>query len=144
MISRWIACCIGALLLTALGGCRTLGQTQFQILDSAVNDANRDRIVALVQDVAINAGMVDLTARSRADNTLVYFEEPVKSFRTTLGARSAGEYLVIDLACFHPSRCESTTFSVTKTTLEKSLKREFGDNWRLVTDGADRIPVTRN
>jgi hypothetical protein len=144
MSRRWIACCFGALLLTALGGCRTVSQTQFQIPESAGSNANRERVVALVQDVAISAGMIDLTARSKADHTLAYFEEPVKSFRTTLAARSAGDYLVIDLGCFHPGRCESTTFSVTKTLLEQSLQREFGDHWRLVTDGAERIPVTRN
>jgi hypothetical protein len=139
-----MASCIGALGLMALGGCRTVDQTQFQILESAANDTNRERVVALVQDIAINAGMVDLTAKSKAGHTLAYYEEPVKSFRTTLAARSAGEYLVIDLGCFHSGHCDSTTFSVTKSLLEQSLTREFGDHWRLVTDGAERIPVTRN
>jgi hypothetical protein len=145
MTRRWITYWTATLLLSALGGCDTLNQAQFQIPDSSGDAAHRDRVVAIVQDAAINAGMVDRTGISKAANTLVYFEEPVKNFRTTLGARSAGEYLVIDLACFHAGGgSETPTFSVTKTFLENSLKAELGQNWRLVTDRAEWIPVTKN
>jgi hypothetical protein len=142
---RWIACWTAALLLPALSGCKTMDRAQFQIPDTSDDPANRERIVALVQDAAVNAGMVDRTAQSKAADTLAYFEEPVKDFRTILGARSAGEYLVIDLACLHPGGgVESTSFTVTKRVLESALAAEFGQNWRLVTEKADWIPTTRS
>lgn len=142
---QWIAGWTASVLLPVLSGCNTMDRAQFQVPNPAGDTANRDRIVALVQDAATNAGMVDKTAQSKAAETLVYFEEPVKNFRTILGARSAGEYLVIDLACLHPGGgAETTSYSVTKRLLESSLKAEFGQSWRLVTEGADWIPVTRN
>ena len=135
-----LACCIGGFVFSALTGCRTVDETQFQIRDGEMSAANRERVVELVQDVAVNAGMVDVTARSKAANTLIYFEEPVKTFRTTLGVRSVGDSFVIDLGCFDARHCESTTFSVIQALLEKSLQREFGDHWQLV-NSAERVPV---
>ena len=88
--------------------------------------------------------MVDRTANAKAGSTLVYFEEPVKTFRTTLGARTADGYLIIDLVCFHYSACETPTYSFMKKSLAGALQAEFGSNWRLVTEPAERIPVSRH
>lgn len=142
MMPRWIAYWTAATLLIALGGCDTFNQAQFLIPDPS--PANRDRVMGVVKSAAVSAGMVDRTNRSKVSDTLLYFEEPVKSFPTTLGARSTSEYIVIDLACFHPGRGESPAFSVTRKSLESSLKSEFGTHWQLVTKAEDRIPITRN
>jgi hypothetical protein len=132
-----------ALLSIALAGCGTLNQAQFQIPDPSGSAADRERLVAVVKNAATDAGMVDRTASSKIPNTLVYFEEPVASFRTTLGARTAAGYLIIDLACFHFKACETPTFSFMTKSLADALQTEFGSNWRLVTDPANRIPVSR-
>lgn len=131
------------LLFVALGGCRTLTQVQFQIPDPSGAAADRERVVAVVKDAATEVGMVDHTADSKAAHTLVYFEEPVKSFRTTLGARTADGYLIIDLVCFHYSACETPSFLFMKKSLANTLQTEFGSNWRLVTDPSNWIPVDR-
>jgi hypothetical protein len=142
MMPRWIAYWTAAMLLTALGGCDTFNQAQFLIPDPS--PANRDRVMGVVKSAAVSAGMVDRTDRSKVTDTLIYFEEPVEYFPTTLGARGTSEYIVIDLACFHPGSGESPAFSVTKKSLESALKTEFGTDWQLVTKSDDRIPITRN
>jgi predicted aminopeptidase len=141
---KWIACWMPTLLLAALGGCGTLSHIQFHVPDPSGDAANRQRVVSIVQNAAINAGMVDRTEQSRAARTLIYFKEPAGNFPMMLGARSTDEYLVIDLACFHFDSNEPPAFSVTKVFLENALKAEFGRDWRLVTDRPAWIPVARN
>lgn len=129
-MAYWIA----PWLLLALAACDTVSRAQFQIPDASGDSAQRERVIAVVQSAAVNAGMVDRTGISKAANTLVYFEEPVKSFATSLGARRVGDSFIIDLACFHPGGDTPPSYSVTRTSLEKALQHEFGQNWRRIND----------
>jgi hypothetical protein len=88
--------------------------------------------------------MVERTQQSKAPSTLAYYKEPGDEFATMLGVRDADDYLVIDLACFHPKGSPAAAFTVSQVVLENLLKSRFGQDWRLVTDGPDWIPVTAN
>jgi hypothetical protein len=136
---------IRALLLFAavagITGCDTLNYAQYQIARAGANPVDRAHVVAAVNSAASRAALSDATSRSHVPDTLVYFEEPVGHFPTTLGARVVGDSIVVDLVCFHPGPGESKPFSAAKVSLSDSLRVEFGGRLTMLQNYRDRIPL---
>lgn len=143
VIQRLIRFVLVAVAALACFGCDTLNYTQYKISDSA-GAPERAAVVKIVQSAAADAGLVDRLDTSRVPNTLAYFSEPVEHFPTALGARTVGELVVIDLACFHPGAGEAKRYSLARAKLAASLGEQFGSRVTIAYKPQDQIPLEQS
>jgi hypothetical protein len=117
-----------SLVVMVLVGCDTINSDHWHIQRPLLPAPRSEQVMvvhALVVEIAGNFGLADQTPTSRDEGTIAYCVEGVEHFPIFLGARTAGNVVVIDLSQFHPGGGELEKYKSLKARLLATLDEKF-------------------
>ena len=139
MKMRRLSLAFVVLVALVCAGCDSLHHTQYVVADASASD--KATIKSVVETSASEAGFADKTETSKVPDTIVFYLQPVPHFPVSLGARRVGEFVVVDLSCFHPGVAKPPAFKSLESSLTETLALEFGERLTM-PDYKHLIPIT--
>ncbi|MES9946692.1 MAG: hypothetical protein ABW080_17200 [Candidatus Thiodiazotropha sp.] len=127
-------------LLIAFGlfGCDTFNRDQLLVRSAIGNEEAKSVEISVAEAAtafAENKGLINKTAESKVQDTLLYYQSSDEYFPITLGARKVADGVVIDLLHFHPGSGETAAYSQMKLELSEILIGRFGTAVTVMEDG---------
>ena len=123
-------------------GCDCHHKAQFQVRQSEdvlADTTDRLRVADVVANAATTVGLRDYTGESLEPGTIAFYREPLDTENPRavwVGARSAGEQVVVDVMAWNPG-CEGSKrskFNRLVKLLNASLSQAFGERVVLTRD----------
>jgi hypothetical protein len=125
------------LLAVLLVGCENLNHQQYQVspggsgVQAAVSAEDREAVKEVLQTVAAELHLKDLTTSSLVPDIVVSYSEIDVDYPIKLTARVVGNRVLIDLMHSHPYGGETDPYRRARAVLTSELKGKFGDRFQI-------------
>jgi|SRR6185369_4590676 len=122
--------------LLLLAGCTIPNQSRYTISApgraGAPVAADKESVKEVLQTVASQLKMKDMTASSLAPNLIVYYQQIDSNYPVKLMAWTEGDKIVIELSHWPETIGEGMSYRNSREYIESELKTRFGDRSSIV------------
>jgi hypothetical protein len=120
-----------------LAGCTIPNQSRYQISPArpggaVVTQADKDTVKEILQTVAEQLKLKDLTSASLVPSTIVYYQEIDSNTPVKLLAWTDGEKIMVELAHWPDTIGETLPYRGQREYIESELARRFGERSSVV------------
>ena len=126
------------LISIGLSGCDTLNRDQLLVRAGGTAEEAKSveaSVVGVVSEFAEEKGLINETAESKAQGTLLCYQSNDVYFPITHVARTVADGIAIDFMHFHPGSGETTVYSKMKNELSAILSAQFGSALTVLGNG---------